>query len=99
MCKELSFVVEDSDPLVTIAIPTWNRPAELQRLLPLVLEQSYKHLEILISDNCSTDPNVRLICERAARQDKRVVYYRQTSNRGGFWNISFLFMVFDSNAN
>ena len=43
-------------PLVTIAIPTWNRA---DRLLPETLRsalgQHYTNIEVLIADNASTD--------------------------------------------
>jgi len=40
---------------VTVAIPTYNRLELLKRSVTSVLQQSYKHLEIIISDNDSTD--------------------------------------------
>ena len=42
-------------PLVTIAIPTFNRRSLLERTLNSVLGQSYNNLEIIVSDNASTD--------------------------------------------
>lgn len=38
-------------PLVTIGIPTYNRPDDLMRLMINIKNQSYKNLQIIISDN------------------------------------------------
>jgi len=42
-------------PMVTLAIPTFNRLALLKRAVASALAQNYKNLEIIISDNASTD--------------------------------------------
>jgi glycosyltransferase involved in cell wall biosynthesis len=45
-----------STPLVTIAIPTYNRAnGYLRHALRSALDQTYRELEIFISDNCSAD--------------------------------------------
>jgi glycosyltransferase involved in cell wall biosynthesis len=41
--------------MVTLAIPTFNRLELLKRAVASALTQSYKNLEIIISDNASTD--------------------------------------------
>ena len=43
------------DPLVTIAIPTFNRSSWLQGCIAACLQQSYASFEIVVSDNASTD--------------------------------------------
>ena len=43
------------EPLITVAIPTFNRINLLKRALASVLAQSYKNIEIIVSDNASTD--------------------------------------------
>ena len=42
-------------PLVTIAIPTYNRLDLLRETLDSVLSQTYSNIQIIISDNFSTD--------------------------------------------
>jgi glycosyltransferase involved in cell wall biosynthesis len=42
-------------PLITVAIPTFNRIDLLKRALASVLAQSYKNIDIIVSDNASTD--------------------------------------------
>ena len=53
--------------LMTVGIPTFNRPAELERAARTALAQDYESLEVLISDNGSSDPEVRRVGERRAR--------------------------------
>jgi glycosyltransferase involved in cell wall biosynthesis len=50
-----------SDPLVSIGIPTWNRSDRLIKSIESVLSQSYENIEVLVSDNASSD-NTEEIC-------------------------------------
>src|SRR5690606_18847361 len=62
-------------PLVTVVIPTCNRSAYLRETLQSVREQDYENLEILVSDNASTDDTAAVVSEIAA-SDPRVRYRR-----------------------
>lgn len=76
------------EPLVTIAIPTYNR-AKSGKLLKVIehsLNQTYENLEIIVSDNCSED-NTQDIMHSI--QDNRLKYYRQESNIGPNGNFNF----------
>jgi glycosyltransferase involved in cell wall biosynthesis len=65
-------------PLVTIAIPTYNRAATyLRPCLDSALAQSYSNIEIIVSDNGSTDDTAALV-QRC--RDPRVRYFRQPMN-------------------
>ncbi|MGY4286387.1 glycosyltransferase involved in cell wall biosynthesis [Bradyrhizobium sp. LM2.7] len=68
-----------SDPLVTIAIPTFNRAAMLKCCIAAALAQSYPHFEVVVSDNASTDetPEVLKACD-----DQRLRFIRQQTNIG-----------------
>ncbi len=68
-------------PLVTIGVPTYNRSATLERALVSVLRQDYPAIEVIVSDNASTDATAE-VCQRLASQDRRVRYIRQPVNRG-----------------
>lgn len=72
----------NSEPLVTIGIPTYNRPIELQKAIEASINQSYRNLEIIISDNCSPDPKVEKLCREYAERDNRIKYTRHSKNRG-----------------
>lgn len=67
-------------PSVTIAIPTYNR-AELSfpQTLAAAVAQTYENLQILVSDNCSTDHTPDLV---QAVRDPRLTYVRHAQNIG-----------------
>jgi glycosyltransferase involved in cell wall biosynthesis len=75
-----------SEPLISVGIPTFNRPHSLARTLDCVRFQTYKNLEILISDNCSPNPEVRQVIERYSRIDNRIKGSFNKSNRGPGFN-------------
>jgi glycosyltransferase involved in cell wall biosynthesis len=72
-------------PLVSIGLPTYNRAATLGRAIESALNQHYQNIELLISDNASTD-ETEAICRDAVRHDKRVKYLRQQTNQGATAN-------------
>jgi glycosyltransferase involved in cell wall biosynthesis len=74
-------------PWATIAIPTYNRAGSfLPNALASACEQSEPDLEILVSDNASTDATPELV--RAFR-DPRIRYHRHASNIGSSHNMNF----------
>ncbi len=78
-----------AQPLVSICIPTRNRAGALRETLPKILAQHYAPLEILISDNGSTD-GTEALCREAASRDPRIRYFRQKENIGLYGNHNFL---------
>jgi len=71
-------------PLVTIAIPTYNRA---ERYLPVALRsaigQTYESTEILVVDNASTDDTADVV---RAHEHPGLRYVRQAKNVGPFRN-------------
>ena len=61
----------DASPLVSVGMPVFNGERHLRQALTALLAQDYRNLEILISDNCSTD-GTRKICLEFAERDLRV---------------------------
>lgn len=78
-------------PLVSVGVPTFNRPVGLKKCLEHLLQQTYHNLEIIISDNCSTDPEVQRIIQDHVSKDKRVKHFRQSENIGLENNFNFLY--------
>jgi glycosyltransferase involved in cell wall biosynthesis len=70
-------------PLITVGIPTYNRSSYLARAILSVLNQTYPHLEILISNNCSTDDTSEVI---KSFTDHRIRYIEQQHNLGATGN-------------
>jgi glycosyltransferase involved in cell wall biosynthesis len=79
-----------TEPLVTVGIPTFNRPEGLARTLTSMCSQTYRHLEIIISDNASTDPAVGAVVRTFAAKDERIHYHRHPENLGAMRNFSSL---------
>ena len=82
--------------LVTIGIPNYQRPDELARCLASLTAQSFRDIRILISDDNSPDPRVRVVMETAAKADDRIECVFQTSNIGMFANFWRLLQDADS---
>lgn len=77
-------------PLVSIGVPVFNGGTGLAGALDSLLAQDYHNLEIIISDNGSTD-NTPEICEKYVLKDQRVKYFRSEKNRGVIWNFNRVF--------
>lgn len=78
------------EPLVSVGIPTYNRPDGLRRTLECITGQTYKNLEIIVSDNCSPGPDVEIVVREYMAKDKRIQYYRQGINNGAIFNFQFV---------
>jgi glycosyltransferase involved in cell wall biosynthesis len=77
--NELPAIANVEDPLITIAIPTFNRVDFLKSCLSSAFSQTYPCLEVLVSDNASTDGTEEFL---AALSDPRLRVIRQRSNIG-----------------
>lgn len=75
----------ETTALVTIAIPTYNRANYLSDTIISALNQTYRNLEIIVSDNCSDDNTSEVV---KSFSDSRIKYFRQQKNLGmvGNWN-------------
>lgn len=74
-------------PAVTIAIPTYNRAdSYLRQAVESALGQTYPNVEIIVSDNCSTDRTQALMQELV---DPRLTYVRQAENIGANNNFNY----------
>jgi glycosyltransferase involved in cell wall biosynthesis len=70
---------------VSVGLPVYNAERYLAEALDDLLGQSHPDLDIVISDNGSTD-RTQDICEHYAATDNRIRYLRQDRNRGAGWN-------------
>jgi teichuronic acid biosynthesis glycosyltransferase TuaG len=66
-------------PLVSVIIPTYNRPDFLSKTLQSIVDQTYHHMEIIVVSNGVNNDN-----EKAAKElnDPRIIYVDQ-ENSGG----------------
>jgi glycosyltransferase involved in cell wall biosynthesis len=73
--------MKDSRPLVSIGMPVFNGERYLCESLDSLLGQTYENLEVVISDNASTD-STEAICREYMAKDARVRYHRNPANIG-----------------
>ena len=80
-------MVKKSQPLVTIGIPTYNRA---NSFLPLALNnalnQTYKNIEIVVSDNNSSDNTESVV---TSHLDSRLKYFKHSKNIGPINNFNY----------
>ncbi len=70
---------------VTVGVPVYNGAAFLEKCLACLRDQTYRDIEVLVYDNCSTDATPE-IAQRFCAADPRFRYYRQPENKGGLRN-------------
>jgi Glycosyl transferase family 2 len=75
-------------PLVSIGVPVYNGERYLRQCLDSLQAQTCTDMEIVISDNASTD-GTWAICTEAAQRDQRVRAVRQPQNLGAPANWNF----------
>ena len=72
-------------PVVTVCIPTYNRRHLLSHSLRSVLDQDYEPMEVIVSDNASTDDTAEYV---ASIDDPRLRHERLPENVGLFGNLT-----------
>lgn len=73
-------------PVVTITIPTYNQEKYISRAIESCLQQDYPNLEIIVSDDCSTDQTFAIAS--SYRNDK-VKVFRTPQNIGRVKNYRY----------
>lgn len=81
--------MEEKTPLVSVGIPTYNRPEGLRRTLECISGQTYRNLEIIVADNCSPGTETQEIVKLFQKNDSRITYYRHEQNFGMDYNSKF----------
>ena len=74
---------------LSIGMPIFNGELFIHQAIKSILAQTFTNFELIISDNASTD-STREICEKFAKQDNRIRYFRQESNIGIHKNFNFV---------
>lgn len=69
-------------PLVSVVIPTFNRAKLLPRAIGSALRQTYKNLEVLVVDDCSSDETADVV-RAIASENANVFYIRREFTGGG----------------
>ncbi len=77
----------NSLPLVSIGMPLYNEGRYIRQTLDSLVSQDYQNIEILISDNASTD-DTQKICEEYQARIPYIRYQRFKENRGAGENFA-----------
>ena len=87
---EVNYCISSESPLVSVGIPCYNRPDGLKRTLECITNQTYRNLEIIVSDNCSPGPEIEAVVKEFISKDSRIQYYRHGENKGLTFNFQFV---------
>ncbi|MEP7287312.1 MAG: glycosyltransferase family 2 protein [Chloroflexota bacterium] len=77
-------------PLVSVGMPTYNRPQLFAQMLSCVTQQTYRNLEIIVSDNCSPTDKTESMVRALMTEDPRIRYFKQSQNIGAIANFAFV---------
>lgn len=74
---------------IDVLMATYNGEKYLKEQIESILNQTYKDIRLIISDDCSTDDTVNIL-KKYEKQDSRVKIYYQKNNLGYVKNFEFL---------
>lgn len=67
------------NPLVTVIIPVYNVEKYVAKAILSICNQTYKKLQIIVVDDCSTDKTYEIV-EKLAINEKRILLLRNNTN-------------------
>jgi glycosyltransferase involved in cell wall biosynthesis len=76
------------DALVSVLIPTFNRPELIKKSINSVLLQSYKNIEIIVTDNSSDCKTAEVI---SSFSTLKIKYYKNVCNIGPILNWKYAY--------
>ena len=71
------------NPMITTAIPTYQRPRLLERAIRSVLNQTYPNFQVCVYDNASGDETQEIVA-KLMEEDHRIRYFCPSSNIGPY---------------
>jgi glycosyltransferase involved in cell wall biosynthesis len=71
--------MSSENPLVSVVISCYNAEKYVEIAVQSIINQTYKNLEIFITDDCSTD-STYILLEKLAAKDGRIVLLRNEKN-------------------
>ena len=72
--------MEHNTPLISIAMATYNGEKYLKEQLESIYAQTYKNIEVIVTDDCSTDKTVEILKQYAASYQLK--YFVNEQNLG-----------------
>lgn len=71
--------MSSNSPLISVLIPVYNVESFVEEAMLSICNQTYRNIEIIIVDDCSTD-NTYKIVEDLAKKDKRIKLFKNSKN-------------------
>ena len=83
---------------IDVLLTTYNTKIEyLRKQIESILNQTYKNINLIISDDCSTNKEVSEVLKEYENNDKRIILFIQEKNWG--YNKNFEFLLNKSTSN
>lgn len=70
----------ENAPLVSVIIPVYNAEKYVEQAVRSIMKQTYQNLEILITDDCSTDGSFAIL-QKLAKEDSRIKLFTNEHNQ------------------
>ncbi|MGB3639690.1 MAG: glycosyltransferase family 2 protein [Rivularia sp. (in: cyanobacteria)] len=80
----MSLQMDSQQPLVSAIVPVYNRSMYLKQAIQSALNQTYKNIEIIVSDDCSPESPQAIV---ESFNDPRIRFRRNETNLGVAGNI------------
>lgn len=81
-CAETVSEKLEYQPLVSIIIAAYNCESTIEYAIRSILNQSYKNIEVLVADDCSSDSTLEVI--KGISRDPRIKVFRSVANQGPY---------------
>lgn len=82
--------MRETGPLVSILLPTYNSERYIRQALDSLLSQSHSNIEVVISDDASSDETVKILSEYKEQHPQLVKLFVQEKNLGVTRNCNFI---------
>lgn len=79
MEEEKKSVKQENNKLISILMPTFNVAPFIEEAVRSILTQTYRNVELIIVDDCSSDKTYEIL-QRLAEEDERIVLERNSTN-------------------
>jgi glycosyltransferase involved in cell wall biosynthesis len=79
-----------AESLVSIGVPTYRRPELLRLALESIANQTYRDIEVLVSDNATPGSEVEAVIDEYRLRIPNLKFVRQTKNIGSIPNFMYL---------
>lgn len=74
---------EESGPKISVILPAYNAADSIHIAIESMLNQTWRNIELLIVDDCSTDETYDVM-KRYAKKDKRIKLFKTKENSGPY---------------